>query len=43
MKITIHTTEHTNVVRRQWRVLAGLGMADCVALRHSTLTARTKG
>ena len=39
----MHTTEESHVVRRQWRVLAGLGMADCVALRQRPLTTRLKG
>ncbi len=29
---SIHTTEVVNVVRRRTRVMAGLGVADCVPL-----------
>ena len=29
----MYATEETTVVRRKWRVLAGLVTADCVALR----------
>ena len=29
----MHTMEKYNVVRRRCRVMAGLGMADCGALR----------
>ena len=32
-RINMHTMEKHNVVRRRCRVMAGLGMADCGALR----------
>ena len=33
MKMTTQTAEESHVVRQQWRVQAGLDMADCGTLR----------